>query len=413
MDAIKSPAVEVIDHISIARQPIVDEDKNIFAYELFNHSQTGSKHTVASDISLALNAIANSGAPFSITNSDLFVHALHDGLTGSHWDFLDPKKVVASVAPVENHDTNHIESVAIALGNLRARGFRLSFHHVVVAPIYKTWQPLADFVKVDLASVSTSQLGPLVAAIQARTSASPIAMKVESNEQFTHLKSLGVKLFQGYWFSAPEIVKPRILAQGQVGAVELFNLVSKSASIHEVENALKKDAALGVNLLRIINSASVGLSQKVTSLRQAVMLMGYEKLTKWSALVLAASSPQSSNLVNSSAIVRGRMMELLAEESQSQLDPGSAFLIGLLSQIDRMLGCPMPNALAQLPLSKEMTEILLGGEGVYGDMLSLAKACESDDEADFSLAFSKLNFTLRQVNIAQMEALAWADSALS
>lgn len=106
-------------------------------------------------------------------------------------------------------------------------------------------------------------------------------------------------------------------------------------------------------------------------------------------------------------------MELLAEESQSQLDPGSAFLIGLLSQIDRMLGCPMPNALAQLSLSKEMTEILLGGEGVYGDMLSLAKACESDDEADFSLAFSKLNFTLRQVNIAQMEALAWADSALS
>jgi len=412
LNAINSPVVEVIDHISIARQPIVDEDKNILAYELFNRTLNGSKHTVASDISLALNAIANSGAPFSITNSDLFVHALHDGLTGAHWDFLDPGKVVASVAPVENHDANRIESVAIALGNLRARGFRLSFHHVVVAPIYKSWQPLADFVKVDLAAVAASQLRPLVSAIGARTSASSIAMKVESNDQFTHLKSLGVQRFQGYWFSVPEVVMPRVLAPGQVGAVELFNLASKSASIDEIENALKKDSALGINLLRIINSAGVGLSQNVTSLRQAVMLMGYEKLTKWSALVLAASSPHNSNLVNSSAIVRGRMMELLAEEGQPQLDAGSAFLIGLLSQVDRMLGCTMPHALAQLSLSKEIVEILLGGEGVYGDMLSLAKACESDDEADFSLAFSKLNYTHRQVNIAQMEALAWADAAL-
>lgn len=413
MNAINPTVVEALDHISIARQPIVDAQRNIHAYELFNRSAVDARHTVASDTSLVLNAVANQGTAFSIAHSDLFVHALHEGLTGSHWDFLDPAKVVACVPPVAQHNPQRIAEVALALADLRARGFRLSFQHFVIAPLYKAWQPLADFVKLDLASVSSTQLGPVLLAIRARTSATPIAMKVESNEQFAHLQSIGIRLFQGYWLSVPELLQPRVLAPAEVLAVELFNLVSESAPIADVENALKKDAALGVNLLRIINSAGVGLSQKVTSLRQAVMLMGYDKLAKWAALVLATSAFQVSDLVKSSAIVRGRMMELLANEDQEHFDPGFAFLIGLLSQIDGMLGCPLRDALAQLSLSDAIVDVLLGGEGAYADMLALVIACEAEDDADFARAFSLLRFSLRQINIAQMEALAWADATLS
>lgn len=413
MSAITIPRVEVLDHISIARQPVVNANRDILAYELFNRTPSGAGHTMASDISLVLNAIANSASPFAISHSDLLVHALHEGLRGSHWDFLDPKKVIAVIPAVDNHDPERIAQVAVALGELRARGFRLSFPHVVVAPVYKPWQPLADFVKVDVAAVASAQLAPLVAAIRARTAATPIAMKIESAEQFAQVQALGVTHFQGYWFSQPELVSPRVLSPGAAGAIQLFNLVSQSAPVEEVENALKKDAALGINLLRIVNSASAGLPQKVTSLRQAVMLLGYEKLSKWSAMVLATSASTQSNMVNSSAIVRGRMMELLAQSDRDNLDPGTAFLVGLLSQIEGMLGSPMQSTLAQLSINESIVEVLLGGPGVYRDMLMLAKACESEDEAEFSRAFSTLNFTLRQINIAQMEALAWADGALT
>ena len=413
MNAIPQATVEAIDHISIARQPIVDADKNIHAYELFNRPQAGSSHTVAGDMSLALNAIANSGAPFSIAHSDLFVHALHAGLGGSQWDFLDPQKVVACVPPVANHDPQRIAQVALCLAGLRARGFRLCFAHAVVAPVYKPWQALADFVKLDLSLVATWQLAPLVSAVRTRTPAQVIAMKVESPEQFSYLQSVGVGLFQGYWFSAPEVLRPRLLAPAELGALQLFNLVSQSAPLDAIEIALKKDAALGVNLLRIINAAGVGLRQKVSSLRQAVQLMGYEKLGKWAALLLATSSFQSSDLVKSSAIVRGRMMELLALEDPARADPGKAFLVGLLSQIERLLGCPLPSALAQLALDEEIAAVLSGGAGVYADMLLLTQACESEHDADFALAFGNLHFTLRQINLAQLEALAWADATLN
>ena len=413
MQSIKPAGAEDLNHISIARQPIVDAGKNILAYELFNRTQPGTRHTVESDISMVLNAVANNGMPFTTAHSDLFVHALHAGLSGTHWDFLDPKKVVASVPPVPNHDAARIAELATALAALRARGFRLCFHHFVVAPVYKAWQPLADFVKLDLAAIPADKLAPLVAAIRARTPARCIAMKLESAEQFAALQAMQVTLFQGYWFSKPELVMPRVLAPTQMVAVELFNLLSQAAEMDAVEDALKKDAALGVNLLRLINSAAVGLGQKVTSIRQAVMLMGYDKLTKWVSLVLATAGFQASSLIKSSAIVRGRMMELLALEDSAAFDPGLAFLIGLLSQIGGLLGCDMATALKQLSLAESIVDVLLHDKGPYANLLALARACESEDDADFARAFSKLGYTLRQINIAQMEALAWTDAALS
>ena len=403
---------EVLNQISIAHQPIVDAHKTVVAYELFNRSQSASGHSLASDTSLVLNAIVNNGAPFSLSKKDLFINAMHQSLTGTHWDFLTPERTIIKVPPVAKHDATAIEAAVKTLTELRTRGFRLSFHHLVVAPIYKAWWPLASFVKVDTTSVKREQLGPLVAAIKARTSAMPVAEKVETGEQFEMLRTLGVDRFQGYWFSVPEVVKPRVLSPGQLSAVQLFNLVSKAADIEEVEDALKKDAALGVNLLRIINSAGVGLPQKVTSLRQAVMLMGYEKLARWSAMLLATASPDQSSMLSASAVVRGRLMELLAEQDSSKPDSGSAFLVGLLSHIDRMLGTPMAQALEQLSLADEVTSALLTSEGKFANILALAVACESEDDAAFSQAFHTLDYSLRQINIAHMDALAWADSVI-
>ena len=54
---------------------------------------------------------------------------------------------------------------------------------------------------------------------------------------------------------------------------QVFNLVRKEAPLDTVEMVLKKDAVLGLSLLRIINSVAMGLKQTVTSLRQVVQLL--------------------------------------------------------------------------------------------------------------------------------------------
>jgi c-di-GMP-related signal transduction protein len=118
----------------------------------------------------------------------------------------------------------------------------------------------------------------------------------------------------------------------------------------------------------------------------------------------------STSLVGSSAVVRGRMMELLAQINLSDDEAGAAFLVGLLSQLDRMLGAPMETLLAGLDLEPEVTAALLQRSGQFGDMLSLVVACESEDEQAFAEVYARLNYSNHQINMAHLEALAWGDS---
>jgi EAL and modified HD-GYP domain-containing signal transduction protein len=104
------------------------------------------------------------------------------------------------------------------------------------------------------------------------------------------------------------------------------------------------------------------------------------------------------------------MMELLANNNLSDDEAGSAFLVGLLSQLDRMLGTPMAAVLERLALDPEVSAALLYRSGKFGDMLSLVVACESDDEPAFAAAFERLGYSNRQINMAHLEALAWGDS---
>ena len=95
-----------------------------------------------------------------------------------------------------------------------------------------------------------------------------VAHQIRDAEQFALFKDLGVKRFQGMWFSEPEIVQARVLSPVEANALKLFNMCHKeSTSLDAVELLLKKDAELGVSLLRIINSAAMGMRQPVTSLR--------------------------------------------------------------------------------------------------------------------------------------------------
>ena len=399
-----------LDTISIARQPIVDPHKSIVAYELFNRSRAAHEHSSASDLSVALNAVAQSGAPLWNSHHDLFLNTVPQGLASEHWDFLPTKNVVVKVRHLTGHEPQAIADTALALADLKRRGFRLCFHHSVVAPAYKAWQPLASFVSIETSAVKPDQLGQLVLAIKSRTSAQPIAHKVEHSVQFEVLQTMGVEMFQGYWFSKPEVLRPKVLNPGQLSAMSLFNLLRAEAPLEEVEEALKKDAALGVNLLRIINSAGVGLNHRVTSLRQAVMLMGYKRLSRWSAMLLTTSAEGGISVESSAAVVRARMMELLAQHDLTTEESESAFLVGLLSLLDRMLGTDLQQALAQISLDREVTQSLLSSDGKYAGLLALAVACESEDDAAFHAAFHLLGYSLRQINMAHMEALAWSDA---
>jgi c-di-GMP-related signal transduction protein len=395
---------------SIARQHIVDVEKSVVGYELFNRMQGVRPHSLASDVSLVLNVMAQSGVKLVNGHADLFLNATHESLTGSHWDFLVPQRTIIEVPPIPNHDAAAIEEARLQMQSLRKRGFRLAFNHTVVAPIYKPWQSIADFVKVDVRAIDPAKLKALVEAIGARTSAIAVAEKVESAAQFEVFKDIGFHFFQGYWFSRPEVLKGKVVTPSQASAAQLFAKLRSEADVEEIEQTIKRDAVLGYNLLRLINSAGLGQRSKITSIRQAVMLLGHERLQRWAAMLMTAGVDGRPSLAGNMAVVRAKMMELLGHASLTAEEQEEAFLIGLFSLLDRMLGCTLAEALSMLGLDGVITEALLKGSGKYMDLLAMAIACEMDDATVFADAAKRLNLSYRDINVAHMEAIVWADA---
>ena len=395
----------------IARQAIVNAQHVVIGYELFNRSRTGPTHTAATDVALVFTALSHAGSDELVGKKLIFVNCTHESLAGGHLELVDPDKVVLEIPPLGHTASEEVATRLPILANLRQRGFHLAFNHTVLQSAYALWLPLADYIKLDLSVLAPDQLAVLIKYANRHSGADLIAEKVETAQQYDMVSSQGVQVFQGYWFARPALVHAKLVTPAQTSILGLINLVRAQASTDEIEELLKKDAGLAFNLMRLINSSGFGLTREITSFRQAVMLLGLKKLFRWAALLLTTSrgSGMPSSL-GQTAVVRGRLMELLALESKmDQDDADQAFVAGIFSLLDAMLGMSMKEALSLLHVPETVEEALLQRTGVLGNLLSLAQACESNDDDAFDRAAAALQLSSAQINGAHLQALAWAD----
>ncbi|MFD2753077.1 EAL and HDOD domain-containing protein [Comamonas terrae] len=396
----------------IARQAIVDEARNVYGYELFDRSTAVNAHTAATDAALLFNALSYAGTEALVGKKTVFINCTHESLTGGHLELIHPDKVVLEVPPLgESATALDIEASLATFNALRQRGFRLAFDQNLLRRAYASWLPMASFIKLDMRRLSPADAEALVKFARSYTHAQIVAEKVETAEQFEHMRSLGIKLFQGFWFAQPQLVEARTIRPTQATIIQLINLVRQQASTDEIEELLKKDPTLSFNLLRFINSSGFGLSCEITSFRHAVMILGLKKLFRWAALLLTTSRTDGSPpAVGQTAVVRGRLMELLTSELLPPEECDNAFVVGVFSLLDVMLGQPMEKALASVALPQPVIDALVHNSGVFAPFLELTRACESGDEESFARAANALQLSNHQVNWAHLQALAWADN---
>ena len=407
-----SPEAAAGDMAVIARQAIVDANRAVFGYELFDRSTAHDAHTAASDAALLFNALSYGGAEALVGKLTVFINCTHESLAGGHLELIHPDKVVLEVPTLPDGATP--EAIAACLdifSELKTRGFRLAFDQQVLRRPYASWVPMAAFIKLDMAAFKPELAGPLVQFARTYSQAEIVAEKVETAEQFQRMADLGVKLFQGYWFAKPSLMQAKTIRPSQATIIQLINLVRRQGSTAEIEELLKRDPTLSFNLLRFINSSGFGLQCEITSFRHAVMILGLKKLFRWAALLLTTSRAGGSPpAVGTMAVVRGRLMELLALELLPAEECDNAFVVGVFSMLDTMLGMPLEKALNSVALPETVVDALLHDRGIFAPFLALAKACESGDEAAFAHNAEQLQLSNHQVNWAHLQALAWADS---
>ena len=406
-----TPAELPDDLTAIARQAIVDPHGRIFGYELFDRSLAATPHSAASDAQLLFNVLSHADNGALIDNKTMFINCTHDSLAGGHLELVQPDRIVLEIPPIPGNKVEEIADRLPALTHARQRGFRLAFKHNVMMAVYAQWLELASFIKIDLLVLKPELVERVIQLGQQSPHVQLIAEKVETAQQHEQVERLGVKLFQGFWFAKPVLITGRTIRPAQAAIIQLINLVRKQAATAEIEAVLKRDASLSFNLLRFINSSGFGLSCEVTSFRHAVMILGLKKLFRWAALLLTTSRPGGvPSAVGITAVVRGRLMELLAAEMLPPEECDNAFVVGVFSLLDTMLGMPMDKALDAISLPESVVAALLLRRGVLAPLLALTEACESGDEEAFAHACDELQLSNRQVNLAHLQALTWAES---
>ena len=200
-------------------------------------------------------------------------------------------------------------------------------------------------------------------------------------------------------------------AQPELSAiVELINRVDRHEPIDRLEAVMKNDPTMAFKLMRYINSPAFGLSVEVTSFRHAIMLLGYQRLKRWLALLLASGSRDANQKpVIYAAVRRGLLMEELGRDSGADDERrGELFVCGVFSLLDRLMHQPFADLLKSIPTSDAVREALLDGSGPHQPYLALVQAVESSSLLDIRSGADALMMTPSSVNQAVLRALVAA-----
>ena len=188
--------------------------------------------------------------------------------------------------------------------------------------------------------------------------------------------------------------------------IELINRVDRKEPIDRIEAVLKLDPTLAFRLMRYINSPAFGLRVEVSSFRHAVLMLGYDRLKRWLALLMVSGSrdPDLKPLVYA-AVRRGLLMEELARDNAEEAQRGELFICGVFSLLDRMLGQPFAALLNAIPVADTVRAALLDADGPHAPYLCLVRALESADAYDIRQCADALMMGLPEVNRALLRAL--------
>lgn len=191
--------------------------------------------------------------------------------------------------------------------------------------------------------------------------------------------------------------------------VELIRRVDQQEPVDRLEASLKLDPALAFKLMRYINSPAFGLRVEIGSFRHAIMMLGYQRLKRWLALLLvSASKDHDMRPVMFAAVRRGLLMEELARRQGDEEMRSEIFICGVFSLLDRMMKQRFDALMRTIPVPEGVSQALAGGTGPYQPYLDVARAVEQESLFDLRDAAERLMVSVEVVNRAALVALAAA-----
>ncbi|WP_417658974.1 EAL and HDOD domain-containing protein [Pseudidiomarina sp.] len=364
--------------ILFASQPIYDCDGHIYAHELLYRHETGiTAFEVGDSVATSevlynlctglLEYVEHIKLPVCVNVSTEFL------LSGLFLPLAPEHVIVELVERIEPND-----EIIAAIERWVAKGFRFALDDFEFQEDWKPLLDLATIIKVDIEKTPFDLAKQRYQELQ-HLDVLWLAERIEDETTLQQYQELGFDLFQGYFLARPTAVEGRRVPSAAATQLTLVinQLFAEDPELYEIVAALQTDPVLVVNLLRIANSPYYGLTRKIESLKEVVMLLGLEPLRKWVLLIVAVKgqAPEKTKLILTRAYM---CSELARKKDPFNRLPGPAFLVGLLSGSEVLLGIEKQTFIADLNVSESVRSAVLNDEGELGKYLQAVQQFEYD-----------------------------------
>lgn len=402
----------------LARQPILDREGKIFAYELlFRDSPSSDTAIISSDVQATAqvleNVLNNIGLNRLIGKHKAFINCSRQMLLDNLFGLLNPENFVLEVL-----EDVEVDSVLIrAIERYKARGFEIALDDFIYNDDFiKRFEPLfpyVSYVKMDLVDNDHDSLEKAVKYFHPMGK-KILAEKVEDEATFKKCLVDGYDYFQGFFFAKPELVTGQKIDATSVAILRILLLLQSRPSLEDLCDKLAETPDIAANLLKFVN-ADAHANDPIKTVREAIVWVGMSHIHEWLMLMLYARpelgiTPQSSPLFQSAAH-RAKFLEIVAKvmAPKDSLFAAKAFMVGLISRMDALVRAPLETILPESPADDELSEALLNRQGRLGILLQLADAIELDDRSAILMTLEELNISSKQLNRCISEAYSWTN----
>jgi EAL and modified HD-GYP domain-containing signal transduction protein len=401
------------DEFFLARQPILGRDQKLVAFELLFRAAPEHEDAQLTDYAAATATVISHASQLGmeqvVGDQLAFVNVDEVVLMSDFVRFLPPDRVILEILET----VLPTDAILARVRELKELGFKFALDDVIShSEQVSKLIDLVDVIKIDLKGVSRDELVRLATSLRGARQ-KLLAEKVETVEEFCLCMELGFEYFQGYYFARPAILSGKKITPSELVVLRLLELIGSNADNAAIEAAVKRDALLSLNLLRLVNSRAAGPDRHIESVSQAVAQLGRSQLQRWLQILLY-STPDGRVELNSPllqmATTRGRLLELMSQG----LRPGdtasaeTAFTVGMMSLMDALLAIPMAAILDRVDVSQEVKAALLDRAGDYGAMLSVAEELEGKQGGrSLARALGKLGLSVKQIREIELAAFDW------
>ena len=352
----------------------------VFGYELLFRGgpddMLATRRTSYATSQVIVNAFTEFGLEQLVGGRKCFINLTREFLVGELPLPFDPGHAVLEILETVEID----EEVCEGVKRLVELGYEIALDDFVFGLGHERLLDMAGYVKLDLLIREADELSEVVEQCRRYPGIKLVAERVETEEHITLAQRLGFDFLQGYAVGRPQVLTAVALSPSRLRRLELLGaLTADDADMSKIVGIVTGDPALSFRVLRATNSAAAGLPRKVSSVRDAVVLLGSAKIRQWVALMLVSDIAESADEEQLIAcMMRARLCQTVAEKLA--LNGDSAFTVGLLAGVADLIDEPIAELVARLPLTVEVSDALVDGHGRLGQVLATVRAYEAADQ---------------------------------